>query len=126
VRCEKKRAYELNFGGLPVTQTIISRLFQSFLELERAIAAARKTVEANNEVDPVMLERINSYEEILTKQRQLASELCGYLATGNWDEVNRHIKLINALSIMIKDDAEESLVSLPPSLTLEEKAMMLS
>jgi hypothetical protein len=56
-----------------------------------------------------MLERITSYEEILKKQRTLADELCRFATIGDWQEVSRHVQLINGLSAMIRDDAKEIL-----------------
>lgn len=107
-------------------QTIIKRLFDSFAELERAICSARATL-ANKENPPKdLMEHIEQYEGILDKQRSLATALCGYASLGNWEEVARHVKLINGLSAMIRDDAREILAGFRPTLTSEEREMMLS
>ena len=92
-----------------MNKIVISRLFESFNELERAIVSARQTLEKKNEPPADLLERIRSYEQILDKQRTLATALCGHSTLGNWGEVARHIKLINGLSAMIRDDAREIL-----------------
>jgi len=58
--------------------------------------------------DPIpllLLKRIASYDEMLAKQRRLADRMCDYIAAGKWDEVTRHIKLINGYSAMIHEDA---------------------
>ena len=43
---------------------------------------------------------------ILAKQRSLAVALCEAIAQKDWDEVTRHVTLINGLSAMIRDDAK--------------------
>ena len=45
-------------------------------------------------------------------QRELAAKLCFYINQKNWEEVNRHVSMINCLSSMIRDDAREVLSSL--------------
>lgn len=92
-----------------MNKLLIHRLFESFNELERAIVSARKTLEQKSQPQPELLERITSYEQILCKQRDLATALCGHSALGNWDEVARHVRIINGLSAMIRDDAREIL-----------------
>jgi hypothetical protein len=94
-------------GNLKVRMIIINRLFQSFAELEQAIVAARETLASKKSAPRELVERIRLYEEILAKQRDLATALCGHAALGNWNEVARHVKLINGLSYMIRDDARE-------------------
>lgn len=91
---------------------IINRLFQSFQDLEKAIVGARKTLEEKDGVPPEVVERLNSYDGILEKQRGLAKGLCDHIRAGNWDEVSRHVGLINGLSAMIRDDARAILSSL--------------
>lgn len=91
---------------------IINRLFQSFQDLEKAIGSARKTLEEREEVPAEVVERLNSYDTILAKQRNLAKELCENIKQGNWDEVTRQVGLINGLSAMIRDDARAILSSL--------------
>jgi hypothetical protein len=91
---------------------IIERLFSSFGDLEKAINSARATLEQRGSVSPQVMERLKSYDSILAKQRTLAATLCGHIKTGNWDEVSRHVGLINGLSGMIRDDARAILSSL--------------
>ena len=91
---------------------IIDRLFQSFEDLEKAIGGARKTLEERDGIPPEVVERLNSYDNILEKQRNLAQSLCDSIKDGDWDEVSRQVGLINGLSAMIRDDARAILSSL--------------
>jgi hypothetical protein len=91
---------------------IVERLFTSFNELEQAIHSAKATLAKRGAVPREILERIESYDGILVKQRRLASELCRHIDAGNWDEVGRHVSLINGLSAMIRDDARAILSAL--------------
>jgi len=91
---------------------IIDRLFSSFEELESAISSAKKTLSEKESVSPEILDRIDSYDSILAKQRGLARQLCAHITDGNWDEVARHVNLINGLSAMIRDDARAILGAL--------------
>lgn len=88
---------------------VINRLFQSFAELERAITTANQALKNRKDTPPELLERVRVYEEILDKQRSLATAMCGHASLENWNEVARHIKLINGLSMMIRDDARDIL-----------------
>lgn len=97
-----------------MNKVIVNRLFESFRDLDRAISAAkdtleRRTQEKGGDACADVLQRIKSYQSILEKQRDLATTLCGHMTLGNWPEVARHIKLINGLSSMIRDDAREIL-----------------
>lgn len=97
---------------------IVERLFASFNDLERAIGSAKQTLASKESVPPEILARIKSYDTVLAKQRKLATELCGFMKSGNWEEVSRHVGLINGLSGMIRDDARAILSALqltPPS-----------
>ena len=91
---------------------IIERLFSSFGDLERAIDGAKVTLEKKGAIPQEILERLRSYDAILTKQRSLATSLCDLINRGEWDEVTRHVGLINGLSAMIRDDARAILSSL--------------
>lgn len=91
---------------------IIDRLFSSFGDLERAIDGAKVTLEKKGAIPQEILERLRSYDSILTKQRSLATTLCDLINRGEWDEVSRHVGLINGLSAMIRDDARAILSSL--------------
>lgn len=103
---------------------IVRRLFQSFIELEKAISTAKKTLLKQKEPSQQVLDRIKTYEEILEKQRELATAMCGHASLGNWEEVARHVKLINGLSFMIRDDARDILASARPQQKQEEREVM--
>ena len=87
---------------------IIERLFKSFEELEQALASAKATIEKKGD-KPELLERLNSYDEMIKKQRSLAEEAAKFIDEGNLEELNRRVNLINGLSAMIRDDAREIL-----------------
>ena len=87
---------------------VIKKLLQSINELESAIAKAKISF-ADRPGGDAVIERIKHYEDMLRKQKSLTTTLCGYAVQGNWNEVNRHVKLINGLSLMIRDDARELL-----------------
>jgi hypothetical protein len=109
-----------------VNKLIITRLFQSFVELERAIRSARVALEKKGNPPRELVDRIESYEEMLDKQRTLANDIVGFVDRGEWQHVDRNVKLINAMSQMIRDDAREIVMGMRPTLSLEEREMMLS
>jgi hypothetical protein len=71
-----------------------------------------EVVESIASTNAELVERLNSYDGILVKQRALAVTLCEYINKGEWDEVTRHVGLINGLSALIRDDAKAILGSL--------------
>ena len=95
-----------------MSSTIIERLFSSFSDLEQAIASAKATLASKESVPGEVFQRLNSYDGILAKQRHLAGVLCQHISQGNWNEVTRHVNLINGLSALIRDDARAILSSL--------------
>lgn len=103
------------------TGNIVERLYASFSDLEQAIESAKNTLSQKESVPAEVMNRLNSYDGVLVKQRKLASELCMHISTGNWDEVTRHVTLINGLSQMIRDDAREILASLSAPVGAEAK-----
>ena len=105
---------------------IVSRLLDSFSELEQAIHSAKAALAKKPDPSKNLLERISAYEGILEKQRMLASALCRHVSSGNWDEVSRHVRIINGLSSMIRDDAREVVSGIRPNLSREEREAMLS
>jgi len=112
-------------GKNSVNRSVLSRLFESFAELDSAIRSARDNLRNKPQVDQKVLDRISAYEAILTKQRFLANQLCRYLSQGNIPEVERHVKLINGLSGMIRDDARDLVMGNRVSLTHEQKELTL-
>lgn len=94
---------------MTTNSVVLNRLVESFTHLDNAISQARATIARQPNVPQNTLKRIESYEEILLKQRSLATAMMGHANAGNWAEVDRHIRIINALSTMIRDDAREVL-----------------
>ena len=86
---------------------LFEQLFRSLAELESAIRAAKAPLMGPEPSRPAVLERLESYEHILVKQRRLALHLRDLAMERNWSEVSRHVKLISGLSQMIRDDALE-------------------
>lgn len=93
-------------------ENIVTRLFASFTDLETAIEGAKNTLKSKGTIPDEVIKRLNSYDSILSKQRKLATALCEHINNGDWNEVNRHVGLINGLSSMIRDDARAILSSL--------------
>ena len=88
-------------------QTVITKLFKSFDELERTIQLARHAVVTKDPVPFELLRRIDTYDKTLQQQRRLGQSLCDLVAEGNWPEVSKHVKMINGLSALIHTDAME-------------------
>lgn len=112
---DKKFTQEMNVTGQASAINnpgIIERLFTSFTELETSIESAKKTLASKQEVPEHVFERLASYDGIISKQRRLATKLAHLMASGEWDEVGRHVNLINGLSAMIRDDARSILSTL--------------
>ena len=95
-----------------MSNNIIERLFNSFADLEKAIVSAKTTLATKPSVPEEIITRLNSYDGILAKQKDLAQTLCTHINSGNWDEVARLVSIINGLSAMIRDDARAILTSL--------------
>jgi hypothetical protein len=110
-----------------VKPIVIKKLFQSIGELETAIGKAKESFVGRGNGAQEVLDRIKHYEEILQKQKELIVSLCSYAMQSNWHEVNRHVKLINAYSLLIRDDARELLSPVPlRSVTTEVEVEYLS
>ena len=69
----------------------------------------REVLAEKEEVPQDVLDRVQQYSDIVSKQRGLANRLRAHLTAENWEEVGRHVKLINGLSSMIRDDAQSIL-----------------
>lgn len=87
----------------------VDKLHKSFDKLEHCISVTEDVLQRRSEVPAEVLCRIKQYNEIVTKQRNLANELKSHLDSQNWAEVTRHVKLINGLSALIREDAQELL-----------------
>ncbi len=89
-----------------MSHALIEKLLASFDELDRCIALTREVLSKRDGISENIIQRVNKYSEIVSKQRQFTEELKAHLAVQNWTEVSRHVKLINALSSMIREDAQ--------------------
>lgn len=125
-KCTGIRYFQLLTRVKGVEKLIIERLRKSFDELDRAIQTAKGTLTARASVPVEILDRIDSYEDILIKQRKFAIDLQSYIEKENWFEVTRHIQIINGLSGMIRDDAREILAFLRKVEPMEQRELMLS
>lgn len=88
---------------------LVSKLLDSFAELERCIDVTKDVLSTRDDVSPDVLHRVASYSEMVAKQRKLALELELLIANQEWDQVNRYVRLINGYSHMIRQDAQEIL-----------------
>jgi hypothetical protein len=110
-----------------VKPIVIKKLFQSITELEAAIGKAKNSFADRGDSGREVLDRIRHYEDILAKQKKLITSLCEHAMKNDWQEVNRHVKLINAYSLLIRDDARELLSPVPlRSVTTEVEVEYLS
>jgi hypothetical protein len=100
---------------------IIQKLFQSFDELERCISVTQDVLATKDGVPEEVSNRISQYPSIVEKQRELAKGLESHIASENWLEVNRIVRVINGLSSMIRDDAREILAG---ALSLNTKEVL--
>jgi len=99
---------------------IIDRLFKSFDDLEQAINGAKQMLAKKDSLPAGVMQRLDSYSGILNKQRALAEALCDHINQGNWEEVSRHVSLINSLSAMVRDDARAILSTFALNSDLQE------
>lgn len=101
-------------------EQLVTRLYNSFSDLERAIDSARLTLRNKEGVSDEIFRRLDTYEEIIARQKGLAEELREHIDMGNVEEVTRHVIIINSLSGMIIEDAKEILTSLGGEVNVEE------
>lgn len=105
------------------SSSIVERLYRSFADLESAISGARETLRSKTDVPAHVFQRLDSYDEIIARQRGLARDLEQHIAAGDMLEISRHVMIINSLSGMIIDDAKQILASLS---SLSERDALLS
>lgn len=90
-----------------MAHTLVNKLVESFDQLDRCIHATRSILETRPNVPGDVINRLQQYSDIVQKQRETAVDLQGLIAQENWEEVARRVKIINGLSAMIRDDAQE-------------------
>jgi len=98
---------EINRCGM--SNSLVDKLLESFDELDKCIEMTKGVLAQKDGVPMDVVHRVDQYSEIVSKQRNLTSELTEHISSQNWDEVGRHVKLINGLSGMIRDDAQSIL-----------------
>ncbi|MDR2338464.1 MAG: hypothetical protein LBE20_07515 [Deltaproteobacteria bacterium] len=84
----------------------ILQLLNSLSALDSTLQRAKTTIQTYELSNPDILLRIEKYEEILQKQREIANSIHNHLKIKNWREVHRGISLINGLSRLFRDDAQ--------------------
>ena len=92
-------------GGY-MASPLVKKLCRSLDDLDRCIGVTRQVLEEKESSPEDLLQRMDEYSRVVTKQRSLANELEEHIDSKEWDEVRRHIKLINGLSSMIREDAQ--------------------
>jgi hypothetical protein len=95
-----------------MSDDIIGRLLNSFQILGDAINNARENLTARANIRQEVLQRLDSYTDLLKKQRDVAHDLEPLIAQGQWQDVSQKIALINGLLDMIRTDARDVLASL--------------
>ena len=91
------------------TEVLVSKLMESFDDLDRCIEMTKEVLAQKENVPADVINRVDQYSDVVVKQRLLAESLKEYINQENWDEVTRHVKIINGLSAMIRDDAQSIL-----------------
>ena len=89
-----------------MSETQVKNLLVSFTKLEHTIDQTYSVLRSKSGVPFYVLQHVQQYRDVVAKQRGLALDLEHSLAQKNWQEVSRLVKLINALSSMIQDDAK--------------------
>lgn len=95
--------------GNEMSELLVNKLLESFDELDRCISRTRAKLSEKTDISEDIMARVDQYSDIVAKQRDLAHGLRRFLTEQNWDEVTRHVRLINGLSAMIRDDARSIL-----------------
>ena len=113
-------------GSSGMNQDLVTKLLESFDELDRCIVVTKQVLSAREGVPTDVLARVDQYADIVVKQRSLAGGLRKYIECENWDEVARHVKLINGLSAMIRDDAQAILSGSYQKTTDSKESVLLS
>ena len=85
---------------------VLDRLRESLLELEKAVQSAKSVILKKKSAGNYA-QRIENYEQMLIRQKELLLELEMHMTTPPLqpNEIQRRVSLINGLSEMIRDDA---------------------
>ena len=90
-----------------ITPSLRESLHKSLEELDKAIEQTKATLISKGRED--LVDRLEQYESISEKQRELYSDLEEALDSEKWEEVNRITTLIGELSRMLAEDAKTTL-----------------
>lgn len=85
----------------------VKRLFDSLAELEGAVTLVKRYFPKESAQYGEVADRIQNYEDVITKQKSLVKALCMHIARENWQEVSRHMRLISGFSATIHEDVKE-------------------
>ena len=83
----------------------ILRVFDSFNALDSALQKAKIIVQTQEMSQPDLMLRIEKYEEILRKQREVAKSLRQHIGSKDWVTVRKEMKIMSGLSMMMREDA---------------------
>lgn len=100
---------------------VIQRLLNSFSVLEQAINGARENLSSKEQVPSDVLHRIESYSELLSKQKSVAGEIMECVKNADWEMVARKIQIINGLLDMIRQDAKDIVSALKTGEPLDDE-----
>ncbi|MDR2338186.1 MAG: hypothetical protein LBE20_06025 [Deltaproteobacteria bacterium] len=89
------------------TVNVIKKLNDSLDNLENSVQTAKGVICKQEVVPADILRRILNYEEVISKQRGLVNKLIIMLERGKSEEAIHLIKIINGLSSMIFEDAND-------------------
>lgn len=81
------------------------RVFDSFSALDNALQKAKVIVQTQEMSHSGLMSRIEKYEEILSKQREVAKSLRQHMKSKNWVAVHKEIRIMGGLSMMMREDA---------------------
>jgi hypothetical protein len=84
---------------------VISKIVGALDELETALVTAKEAIKTVDTDDSMLRIRIESYEEILKRQRGLVHDLSLAMSRNDWSEVARLGELVRGSSLLIKVDA---------------------
>ena len=109
-----------------MNKALVEKLVAAFDDLEASIDKTKVTLSKRSEVPNFIIERFCEYRTIILKQRKLAEDLKSNIDIENWGEVGRVVKVLNGLSIMIKDDAEALMAGKGGAEVSSEQGILLS
>jgi hypothetical protein len=83
----------------------VSKMVTALNKLGSAIDAATASLNRLAPEDTQLVSRVDSYKEIVRRQRKLLYQLACAYQEEDWSEVNRLTNLVQQSSLMIKVDA---------------------